>query len=71
MNSKKIQLALCALMFAFGLAACNKPGPAEKAGQEIDNAAKKAGDKVEDASKKVGDKLEEAGDKVEKATDSK
>lgn len=38
-----------------GLAACEK-GPAEKAGEKIDNAAKKAGDKMED----TGDKIKDA-----------
>jgi hyperosmotically inducible protein len=38
-----------------GLAACDK-GPAERAGEKIDNAAEKVGDKVED----VGDKVKDA-----------
>ena len=38
-----------------GLAGCEK-GPAEKAGEKIDDAAKK-----------VGDKMEEAGDKIKDA----
>jgi hypothetical protein len=38
-----------------GLAACEK-GPAERAGEKIDNAAKKVGDKVEDS----GDKIKNA-----------
>ena len=37
-----------------GLSACDK-GPAEKAGEKIDNAAKKVGDKVEEAGDKVKD----------------
>jgi hypothetical protein len=37
-----------------GLAACEK-GPAEKAGEKMDNAAKKAGDKIENAGDKVKD----------------
>jgi hypothetical protein len=48
--------AAIVLSFAVaGLTACEK-GPAEKAGEKIDNAAKK-----------VGDKMEEAGDKVKDA----
>ena len=38
-----------------GLSGCEK-GPAERAGENIDNAAKKAGDKMEDA----GDKMKDA-----------
>ena len=60
MNTKKILLAVLTVIFAFGLAACNKPGTAEKIGQGIDNAADKA-----------GEKLQEAGDKVKEATDKK
>jgi hypothetical protein len=44
------------LSFALaGLAACEKKGPAERAGESIDNAAKKVGDKVEEAGDKVKD----------------
>ena len=71
MNIKKISYAALALMLIFGLAACKKPGPAEKVGQEIDNAAEKAGDKIENAADKAGEKMEEAGDKVKEATDNK
>ena len=49
--------AAIVLSFALaGLTACEKKGPAEKAGESIDNAAKK-----------VGDKMEEAGDKIKDA----
>ena len=37
-----------------GLSGCEK-GPAERAGENVDNAAKKAGDKIEDAGDKVKD----------------
>ena len=46
-----------AIVLAFavaGLTACDK-GPAEKAGEKIDNAAKKAGEKLEQAGDKVKD----------------
>ena len=44
-----------------GLTACEK-GPAERAGEKIDNAAKKVGDKMEDA----GDKIKDAAKDVKK-----
>ncbi len=69
MNFKKMHLAVLAVLFALGMAACDK-GPAEKAGEKIDNAAEKMGDKIEDATDNAGDKLEEAGDKIEDATDN-
>ena len=43
----------CAML---GLPACEKKGPAEKAGQAIDDAARKTGDAV----KKAGDKIKDA-----------
>jgi len=51
--------AAIVMSFAIGaLAGCEK-GPAEKAGEKIDNAAKKVGEKVEDA----GDKIKDAAKK--------
>lgn len=48
--------AAIALSFAVaGLGACEKKGPAERAGESIDNAAKKVGDKIEDAGEKIKD----------------
>lgn len=68
MNFNKLSLVALALLFAIGLTACEK-GPAEKAGEKMDNAAENMGDKIEDATDKAGDKLEEAGDKIEDKTD--
>ena len=41
---------LCAALL-FGLAACEREGPAEKAGRSVDRAVNKAGDAVRDATK--------------------
>ncbi|HSI38302.1 MAG TPA: hypothetical protein VK946_04460 [Methylotenera sp.] len=68
MNINKLSVATLALLFAIGLTACEK-GPAEKAGEKIDNAAENMGDKIEEATDKAGDKLEETGDKIEDKTD--
>ena len=47
--------AAIAMTFAIGgLAACEK-GPAERAGEKIDNAAKNVGEKMEDAGDKIKD----------------
>jgi hypothetical protein len=57
-TSKTVRAAMATLLtgavLAPSLAACEK-GPAEKAGQKIDNAADKAGDKIKDAGDKVKD----------------
>jgi hypothetical protein len=37
------------------LAACNREGPAEKAGRSIDQAGKKAGESIDKAAKSVRD----------------
>jgi hypothetical protein len=68
MNINKLPIAALALLMIIGLASCEK-GPAETAGERIDNAAENAGDRIEDATDNAGDKMEEAGDKIEDKTD--
>lgn len=51
-------LAIALIGFAPVLTACEEEGPAEKAGEAIDEAVDT-----------VGDKMEEAGDKIEKSTE--
>lgn len=68
MKLNKLMVASLALLFAFGLTACEK-GSAERVGEKMDNAAETAGDKIENATDKAGDKLEAAGDKIEDKTD--
>ncbi len=68
MNINKLLVAALALVMGLGLTACEK-GPAEKAGEKMDNAAENMGDKIEDATDNAGDKLEAAGDKIEDKTD--
>jgi predicted small lipoprotein YifL len=59
MNRSKPLLTLVALAFTFGLAACHKEGPMERAGKSIDNAAAKTGQAIE----KTGDKIQDAAKK--------
>jgi hyperosmotically inducible protein len=56
-------------LFLPALQGCKKEGPAERAGEKIDNAAEKAGDKIDKAADKTGDALKNAGDKVKDSTD--
>jgi len=51
-------LALCA-------AGCEKEGPAERAGEQLDEAAAD----VKDAAKAAGDQLQEAGQEVKEAAE--
>ena len=48
------------MIFVVGLAACDKPGPAEEAGRSIDQAVEKADDKMDEASHKAGDTFDDA-----------
>lgn len=56
--------AVLAVLLAFGAAslitACEQDGPAEEAGEKIDNAMEKAGDKMEHAGDKMEEKAEDA-----------
>ncbi len=58
MTIRKTSLvATCAaLLLAVTLAACEKKGPAETAGEKIDNAAERAGEQIEKAGEKIQDK---------------
>lgn len=58
-----------ALLSLLALSACEQKGPAERAGEQIDNAVENAGDKIENATDEAGKAIEEAGDKIEKSTD--
>lgn len=69
MKFNKLSIAALTAFIIIGLTACEKKGPAEQVGENIDNAAENFGDKMEDATEDAGDKLEAAGDKVEDATD--
>lgn len=57
---KEIILIGASVLFVAGFSACNKPGPAETAGKEIDESAEKAADKIDHAS----DSLSTQGDKA-------
>ena len=52
---------LVAMSLAFlGLTACEREGPAERAGKKIDSAAERAGENVERAGEKVQDAARDA-----------
>jgi hypothetical protein len=52
------------------LSGCEKEGPAEQAGENIDDAVEEMQDNVEDTRDKAMEKMEQAGDEIESATDS-
>lgn len=55
--SQSFKLIGISMLLVVGLAACNKPGPAETAGKKIDQTADKVGEKIGAAADTVGDKL--------------
>lgn len=54
---RNLKFIAASLLLAFGLAACDAPGPAETAGENIDQAVDKAGDKIDDAADKVDESM--------------
>ena len=49
-------------IFVIGLGGCKQDGPAEKAGQEVDQAVEKAGKTIEETGQAIGDKAETIGE---------
>lgn len=52
----------------FALAGCEKDGPAERAGEAIDNAVNGSGNVLEDAADDIGDEADDLADDVQDAT---
>ena len=52
------------------LGGCEKEGPAEQAGENIDEAVEEMQENAKDAKDKAMEKMEQAGDRIEEATDS-
>jgi osmotically-inducible protein OsmY len=59
-----VKLIGISLLVVAGLAACDKPGPAETAGRKIDQTADDAGRKMGEVADKAGQKIAAAADKV-------
>jgi hypothetical protein len=56
MTPNRAAALLAAIAVSMTFTACEKEGPAERAGKKVDNAVAKAGDKIEAA----GDKIQDA-----------
>lgn len=55
---RTLALSLLVAMMSLGLAACEQEGPAEQAGENIDDAMEDAGESVEE----MGESVEEAAE---------
>lgn len=68
-----LKLIGISMLLVAGLAACDKPGPAETAGKKIDQTAEAAGKKIEQTAEAAGRKVEQtaeaAGRKINAATE--
>lgn len=64
---KKIMAVFCGIALVVSLSACEKEGPAEKAGKKVDESMEKSQQMMEDAGEKTEEMVEEAGEKVEEA----
>jgi predicted small lipoprotein YifL len=67
MNIKVLWAALAATA-ALGMAACEKQGPLERAGEEVDEAVDTVKNGEESTATKVDDALDEARDAAEDAS---
>lgn len=59
MKLSKLRVLATAAAMTMALAACDTDGPAEEAGEDIDQAVERAGDKIENA----GDRIEDRTDR--------
>lgn len=59
---ERFKWVVVSMAIAAGLVACDKPNPAETAGQKIDQATEEAGQKMEQAADKLGAQSEKAGE---------
>jgi len=62
--AKNVTAVLVVSALSMGLSGCQKEGPAERAGKEVDKAVEKAGQQIEKVGEKTEQMLEKAGEKV-------
>ena len=59
-----VKLIGISMLFIIGMTACDKPGPAETAGKNIDDTMDAAGDKIGETTDRIGDKMSAQSNKV-------
>ena len=57
------------LFTAMLLAGCEREGPMERVGEQIDESVAEAGEKVDEATEDAGEKLKEAGERIRDKAD--
>jgi hyperosmotically inducible protein len=66
---ENIKLVGMTALLVAGVAACDKPGPAETAGKNIDRTVDQVGQKIGETADKVGDKMSQQSEKAGVAID--
>lgn len=66
---RQLALSLLIGMTALGLAACEEEGPAEQAGESIDESVEEMEQSIDESAEEMGDSMEEMGDEMEQAAD--
>ena len=61
MSTMVVPLA-ASMAVMLGVLGCEKQGPAERAGEKIDNAAERAGDRIDKAGEQASEKIDAAKD---------
>lgn len=61
---KSVTVAVVVSALSIGLSGCQKEGPAERAGKQVDKAVEKAGKEIEKVGEKTGQLLEKTGEKI-------
>ena len=69
MNRSKLNI-LFSLLLILGLASCEQQGPAEDAGENVDEAVNEMQDSYDDASDAARDAVDEVGDDLTEARDT-
>lgn len=64
-SKKMIVMGLLMASVNFTLVGCGNDGPAERAGEKVDQAIENSGEKMEEAGEKANEAIEESGDKLE------
>lgn len=64
---KKILVLMCCGALLALFSACKEQGPAETAGERIDEAVEQTREKIEEAGDTVKEKTEEVGERMEEA----
>jgi osmotically-inducible protein OsmY len=66
---ERLKLVGITVLIVSGVAACDKPGPAETAGKNIDRTVDQVGQKIGETADKVGDKMSQQSEKAGVAID--